>query len=487
MKIAVVGPTHPLKGGVSQHTTVLARRLAAAGHDVQIVSWARQYPNWLYPGRQEVDAPEFRPFHQARRRMRWSRPDTWVREAWRLRASDLVVFAHVTPFQVPPQLAMIMVLGRRGPVTAVICHNVLPHERRWFDPLLVRRLLRAVDQVIVHSPAELDLARSMTGRPVVEAALAPFMPEGFARGAPRPGEHRRLLFFGLVRPYKGLDVLLKALAKAPADVRLRIAGEMWGDPDAMLQLCEELHIRDRVEIRAGYVPAGEVPRLFDDVDALVLPYRSATGSQGVWTGFEFGVPVIASRAGHLADGIRDGVDGLVVEPGDEDDLADALHRFYQPGVPERMRTAVKPVDPEPYWDRYLTVLVDAARPEGANVVKNAPTAGKLLTVAKIGAEEVLWARVAAERAIGKVRRAPRRLPDRVPPTEVLGTVAASEQAVDECRQLHLPLHHDRPKNWDSLGAVSTVLNDLGLDIRVLDAGRGALLPDLAVAEDLRRA
>jgi glycosyltransferase involved in cell wall biosynthesis len=100
-----------------------------------------------------------------------------------------------------------------------------------------------------------------------------------------------------------------------------------------------------------------VPRLFADVDALVLPYKSATGSQAVWTGFEFGVPVIATTAGHLADDIRDGVDGLTVPPDDPAALAEALARFYAPGVAERMRAAVRPVDPGPYWDRYLAALL----------------------------------------------------------------------------------------------------------------------------------
>jgi ubiquinone/menaquinone biosynthesis C-methylase UbiE len=106
-----------------------------------------------------------------------------------------------------------------------------------------------------------------------------------------------------------------------------------------------------------------VPAQFADVDALVLPYRTATGSLGVWTAFEFGVPAIATRAGHLADDVRDGVDGFVVDSDDVGQLADALNRFYQPGVPERMRREVRPVDPGPYWDRYLAaVLADADPP-----------------------------------------------------------------------------------------------------------------------------
>ena len=108
----------------------------------------------------------------------------------------------------------------------------------------------------------------------------------------------------------------------------------------------------------------------------------------------------------------------------------------------------------------------------------APPGGKLLQAAKRGAEQALWARVRVQRAWAKHRGTSRPMPTVVPPTDVLDTVAASEQAVAECRRLGLPLHHDRPKNWDALGAVSTVLNELGPDSRVIDAGAARYSPVL---------
>jgi glycosyltransferase involved in cell wall biosynthesis len=477
MHIAVVGPTHPIKGGVAQHTTVLARRLAAAGHDVRIVSWLRQYPQRLYPGQQNVDQPEFEPFEPTERTLSWNRPDSWIRAARRLRSADLVVFAHITPVQVPPYRAMIAAL-RGGPRIAVICHNVLPHERTRADKAMVSTLLNGADLVLVHSDAQADIARELTRSPIAVAQIAPFMPDGFVRRAPEPGIHRRLLFFGLVRPYKGLDVLLRALAQGPRDVTLRVAGEFWGGVRSMADLCRELGVADRVDLRDGYIAAGEVPTLFADVDALVLPYRTATGSQAVWTGFEFGVPVIATRAGHLADDVRPGVDGLVAEPDDVESLATALSQFYAGDTPGRMRGEVRPVDPDPYWARYLDALLGASPsapkpnlvPGGSRMAQAAPPGGRLLHLAKLGAEQALWTRVAAQRALAERRHSERPLPQRVPPTDVLSTVADWQSAVAECRRLHLPLHHDHQKNWDALGAVSTVLHELGPDIRLLDAG-----------------
>ncbi len=470
MRVALVGPTHPLKGGVAQHTTALAERLKAAGHEVEIVSWLRQYPKRLYPGKQTVDVPEYPPFEPTRRPLSWDRPDAWVRVGRQLRTFDVVVFAHITPVQVLPYRLMLAALRRGRARTVVICHNVLPHERGRFDEWLVVRLLQSADRVLVHSETEAHLARTLTETPVVVAPIAPFLPPTFEQRHPLPGEHRRLIFFGLVRPYRGLDVALHALARGPSDIRLRVAGEFWGGPGPIEQLALELGIAGRLEVHSAAGP--EVPKLFTDVDALILPYRTATRSQGVWTGFEFGVPVIATQAGHLADDIRDGVDGPVAEPDNVDSFASVIERFYQPGVPELMRSNVKPVDPAPYWNTYLTALLPGVghSPEGVGMQKAAAPGGAVIHAAKVAAEQVLWIRVRVQRLWLRRRGRVVRLPSPVPATDVLRRREENERAITECCELRLPLHHDRPKNWDALGAVSTVVNRPGTDVRVLDAG-----------------
>ena len=154
MRIALIGPAHPYKGGGARHTTELAHRLAAAGHDVIIESWRAQYPRRLYPGQQTVDVAEGDPYPRTYRRLAWYRPDGWLAAGRRLGSADLVVFALLTPLQVPPYLAILAGLGRRPgrrPRTAVIAHNVLPHERRPGDVALTRTLLSHVDTVITHS------------------------------------------------------------------------------------------------------------------------------------------------------------------------------------------------------------------------------------------------------------------------------------------------------------------------------------------------
>ncbi|ETK33539.1 glycosyltransferase family 4 protein [Microbispora sp. ATCC PTA-5024] len=357
MRIALVGPTYPYKGGGAQHTTELAHRLRARGHDVVIESWRAQYPSFLYPGQQTIDSPEGEPYPGTRRDLDWRRPDGWVRCGRRLREADLVVLAVLSPVQVPAYLGILAGLRRRTRVVA-LCHNVLPHERKPYDAPLMRALLRRVDGVLVHSREQAGLAAGLTAAPVRVSALAPHLPARPSAASAAAEPYGSLLFFGIVRPYKGLDVLLRALAQVP-DVGLTVAGEFWGGLEETRALVAELGLDGRVELRPGYVAAEEVPGLFARADALVLPYRSATASQNVWLGHEHGVPVIATRVGAFADNVADGVDGLLVEPGSTGALADAIKRFYEPGMPARLRAGVRPVDPEPHWAAYLDALLEA--------------------------------------------------------------------------------------------------------------------------------
>ncbi|MEO3829890.1 glycosyltransferase family 4 protein [Actinomadura sp. B10D3] len=374
MRIAIVGPAFPYKGGGARHTTELAHRLAAAGHDVVIESWRAQYPSFLYPGQQTISEPEGEPFPGTRRRLDWRRPDGWWRTGRALRSYDLVVLVVLSTVQVPSYLGILAGLGRgakkvpgglggRPPSKSrvvALCHNVLPHERKAYDEPLMRRLLRKVDGVLVHTEAQADLARMLTRRPVRVAEMAAHLPSAGAAASGDEKVRRRLLFFGIVRPYKGLDVLLRALAEGPSDVGLTVAGEFWGGLEETRELIRSLDLASRVELQPGYVPAADIPGLFAAADALVMPYRSATSSQNVWMAYEHGLPVIATDVGGFAEQIRDGVDGLICAPDDVASLAAAVRRFYEPGEPERLRSGVRPVDHGPVWAAYLDILTGDA-------------------------------------------------------------------------------------------------------------------------------
>ncbi len=391
MRIALIGPAHPYKGGGARHTTELARWLADAGHDVVLESWRHQYPAGLYPGgRQTVEVPDGEPFANTRQDLSWANPASWLRAGRRLRDADLVAFALMIPPQAVPYLGIMAALrgpGRRtrtagpAPRTVVICHNVLPHESRPGDKQLTQWLLRAAGGALTHSAQEAARARWLAPGAVVTAArMPPHLPA--ADPAPPLDDHAavddgrlvarvpasgscHLLFFGIVRPYKGLDVLLRAMARGPEPVTLTVAGEFWGRAEAETRaLIGSLGLTGRVTLRPGYVPAPEIPALFGAADALVLPYRSATSSQNAWLAFEHGLPVVVTRAGALADPVHDGVDGVVCAPDDEDDLLRALVRISAPGEVARLRSGVRAADPGHYWKEYLDALLSfAPQPE----------------------------------------------------------------------------------------------------------------------------
>jgi len=364
VRIAIVGPTHPYKGGIAHHTTELANRLSAVGHDVDLISWSAQYPAVLYPGQQRLKGAEGEPYPRTTYPLAWYRPDGWWRTGRRLakESYDAVVLIVVTPVQAPASLGLLagMRARRMGerPRVLALCHNVLPHELRAGDRRLSKAVLDRVDAVLVHSPAQAEVASTLTSRTVHVTELAPHFPRKPEDPDVPRDPQRRLLFFGIVRPYKGLDVLLRAMADVPG-VSLTVAGEFWGGDTETCKLVKELGLVDRVTLQPGYVPADELSTLFASADAVVLPYRSGTATQNVWLAHAHGLPVVATDVGTMARHIRHDGDGLVVPPEDVSALARALRSLYHDDTLARLRAGVRPPDSDQLWNDYVDVVVSA--------------------------------------------------------------------------------------------------------------------------------
>ena len=357
MKIAIVGPSHPYRGGIVQATTELAHRMSAAGHDVTLVAWKAQYPKRLYPGDLlPDDQPELPPFPDTRRLLSWYDPLSWWRASRLLSGYELVIFVWYVPTLQGPIYNRI--LGRlKGPRTAVICHNVLPHEGRPGDHMFAQRVLGAVDHLIVHTPEQAALAKELSRSPITVTELPPLLPGWSSSTAKHSNAvYHHLLFFGIVRDYKGLDVLLRGIALVP-NIKLTVAGEFWGGSAAYETLITELGIADRVELRSGYLSSFEIPQLFAKNDALVLPYRSATGTTNVRLGYAYGIPVISSDVPALASQIENGKTGLVFKSGDYMALAAAIKNLYSGNVLATLRSSLPIVPVDASWDEYLQVLL----------------------------------------------------------------------------------------------------------------------------------
>ncbi len=376
MHIAVVGPTHPVKGGIAAHTTAVAHHLAAAGHDTDLISWSRQYPARLYPGEQSVPGgvPEAEPYPRTSHPLRWDSPLSWWRTGRRLRGVDLLVVPFVVPAQVP---ALLTVVRAAAAPSVVIAHNVTPHEPHPGARRLTAALLRRADAVVVHSAEMARQAADLIGAGdddpaswagddrVRRADLPPHLPGGippFQRRHGRAGERLSVLSLGMVREYKGVDLLLAAAAAVP-DVSVTVAGEQWGRAGAEVRRrAADPRLAGRVELLPGYVAAHDITDLMRRHDVLALTYRRATASQNAQLGFAHAMPVLASAVGTFAGLVRDGVDGVLVPPGEVGALEAALRRLAEPGALERLQRQVVPPDVEEPWRDYLAVLLEPEQP-----------------------------------------------------------------------------------------------------------------------------
>jgi glycosyltransferase involved in cell wall biosynthesis/SAM-dependent methyltransferase len=475
LRVAVVGPTHPYKGGVAAHTTTLAHELAEAGHDVTLVSWSHLYPSRLYPGEQAVPggAPDVEPFPRTVRALSWARPDTWVRTGRRLRGFDAVVVVHVIPAVVPAHLALLRAAGvgrkgggvsrQRGPRTVVIAHNVLPHETHVGDRELMRSFLERVDAVLVHSTAQARLAHDLGAPRVSVADLPPHLPGGDPVERPEHDGPPRLLALGIVREYKGVDVLMRALAEVPGPT-LTVAGEMWGEAgEAVKALAGDPRLRGRVEVHGGYVPADRLAPLLAHHDVLALTYRSATASQNALLGQRHGLAVLASDVGTFGTQVRDGVDGLLVPPGDHDALVKALQRLAEPGCAASLRAQVRDPDLSGPWATYVGRIEALASAESG---AEEPVAAE----APEGEDLPVWRRAATSLQRAAARRRPAielrasDLPEWVRASDVLAEAGDADEARAFARRLGLPRCADGIAAWAALGALAAI-------VRVRDDGR----------------
>lgn len=273
------------------------------------------------------------------------------------------------PFFAPMLGVIARRLRKRGVCVLAVVHNAIPHERRPGDRSLTRWLLRACDGLLAMSEqVEADIRRLGVSVPTVRVPHPVY--DGFGDAMPRanaralldlPADAPVFLFFGFIRPYKGLDILLDAWAevvrKIPEAV-LVVAGEFYADEDALR--AQAAALGNSVRLDADYIPDNRVGLYFSAADAVVQPYRTATQSGVAQIAFHFGRPVITTDVGGLAEIVPDGVAGLVVPPEDPAALAQALIRFHTARLGETLEGGVA-VERQRYtWDRLAQALEELA-------------------------------------------------------------------------------------------------------------------------------
>lgn len=338
-RFSIVGPIHPLRGGIAQHTSGIATEARGRGHDVRVFSYRRQYPSFLFPGRTQLD--EGPPPAAARVGVEASidslNPWSWWRTGRAVDASrpDLVLLQRWHPFFAPALSVVASVVRPRTRVVWMV-HNARPHEggAPW-GPLL-RVGYRDGDHAVVHAEIEREALAALGVRstpihvpmPAAEPRALGDRDEARRRLA-LPADDVVFLFFGHVRAYKGVEVLIDALARLPEagpGWRAIVAGEWYVDRAPVESRIAATNLGDRVRIEDRFLTEDEMDERFAAATVVVLPYVAGTQSAVVPLAYRYGRAVVTTRVGGVPEIVRDGETGLLVPPRDAGALAAALER-----------------------------------------------------------------------------------------------------------------------------------------------------------------
>ena len=351
MKITILGPAHPYRGGLASIMEIMARTFASRGHDVGIKTFTVQYPSFLFPGKsQTVSAPPPADLH-IERCVNTVDPFNWWRvgRAIRRERPDFVLMKYWTPFMAPC-FGTIARLARGNGHTRTICQidNVEPHEHHFIDRPFNRYFLRAVDGFVYMSEQVHGELKAYSNAPALFSPHPLF--ENFGERVARNEACVRLgleptvdyvLFFGLIRDYKGLDLLLDAWAELrrrglTAGRRLIVAGEFYTPKERYLRQIADNGLQDEVILHDRFIPDEQVKYYFSAADFVVQPYRTATQSGVTQIAYQFCVPMVVTDVGGLSEIVPDGRVGYVCEPTVQG-VADAVARMYDGDTIERFR------------------------------------------------------------------------------------------------------------------------------------------------------
>ncbi len=372
MKIVIVSTAFPLRGGIAHYVSLLRKHLSLR-HQVSVITFKRQYPKFLFPGKSQEEKGEATGERPSPQVIDTLNPFTWFR-AGKLAAEenpDLVIFKYWMPFFAPVFGTIARVAKRRSSCKVLfICDNVLPHEKTPVDRALTKWVLKAGDYFIVQSRSVEKELLSVMKSPAYKLVPHPVY-EIFGKSIDRSEARKKLgigetenvaLFFGYIRKYKGLHVLLKAMGSVVKErpVRLLVAGEFYDDEKSYREQVKSEGIENAVSLHTDYIPNDEVPIYFSAADVVVLPYIDATQSGIAQIAFNFDKPVIATDVGGLAEIIEDGKTGLIVPPGSPDRLAEAILKYFGENLAEKFAAGVSVQKRLYSWDNLVEAITALA-------------------------------------------------------------------------------------------------------------------------------
>jgi len=372
MKIILVGSAYPYRGGLASYNERLARQFSSERNDIEIFTFTLQYPGFLFPGKTQFTGGPAPEGVKITRMLNSINPVNWIISGRRIRKKnpDIILIKYWHPFMAPCFGTVARIAAKNRSVsTRVICifDNVIPHERKPFDRLLTNYFTRSIDGAIVMSRSVGDdLKRFRTDIPVVYSPHPLY--DNYGDKIPRedalsklnlPAEYSYLLFFGFIRAYKGLDLLLEAFA----DERLRniklkliVAGEFYESDKPYRELIKKLKIENDTILIARFINEVEVALLFSAADLIVQPYRSATQSGVTQIAFHFEKPVLVTDVGGLSEIVADRKCGYVVKP-EPKHVSEAIIDYFSNNRQKQFTEGVKQEKARFTWER-LTASIN---------------------------------------------------------------------------------------------------------------------------------
>ncbi len=340
-KILIVGPAYPLRGGLATYNERLAREFKTMGHECDILSFSLQYPNFLFPGKTQfsTDAPpqdltiltainSVNPFN-------WLKVGSQIKKA----KYDIIIFRYWMSFMAPALGTIARIIKRNNHTRILaITDNIIPHERKFFDTPFTKYFLSQCDGFLTMSQSVLGQLKQLNQHKPATYVAHPmydmFGPE-IAKEAARAklglaATEKYLLFFGFIRKYKGLHLLLDAFADERIKAlgcKLIIAGEFYEDAQPYLDQIAELGLQDNVILSNDFIPNTEVSNYFCAADVVIQTYLNATQSGVTQIAYFYNKPMIVTNVGGLAELVPDNKVGYVVDV-DKTKVADAILRFY---------------------------------------------------------------------------------------------------------------------------------------------------------------
>lgn len=370
MRISLIGPFPPFRGGISDFNTALFNELIKM-HELQIINYSTQYPKFLFPGKTQYK-DEMDKSYKSERILSSINPFTWSKTANRIIEfqPDIIILHYWMPFFALALRKISVSLKKKIDVKIIaICHNINPHENRFFYQFFTKIFLNKIDRFVVMSKSvKSDLLNiipeakyKLTQHPIYNI-FGNTIDKKIARQNLSIKAKNVILYFGLIREYKGLDILLKSIPKIKQELNdfiVIVAGECYEKTEKYYDISENLKIQDSVDLRLNFIPDNEVSEYFSAADVVALPYRTATQSGITQIAYNFNRPVIVSDVGGLAEIVPNGKTGYVVKP-DSNEFAKAIVKFFKEDKFEEFSKNIKVHKQLFSWERFVDNLMELA-------------------------------------------------------------------------------------------------------------------------------